>query len=131
MTESPDSRQVRCRPSGGSLVDLNGITVDLQMRSAPSRFSASSQPVPMLIESSCVLRDRYVVERQIGQGGKGTVFKALDRYRAALPQSQQYVAIKVLHAPSGSGNESEAARLAARKNKFGAGQPIFLLTFET
>src|SRR5580700_6242932 len=36
------------------------------------------------IEVGRVLRDRYVIEQRLGKGGKGTVFKALDRYRAAL-----------------------------------------------
>src|ERR1700678_1580939 len=50
------------------------------------------------IEIGRVLRDRYVLEKRLGSGGKGTVFKALDRYRADLPEAQQYVAIKILHA---------------------------------
>jgi len=33
----------------------------------------------------------------LGRGGKGTVFKALDRHRSGLPLSQQYVAVKILH----------------------------------
>ena len=49
------------------------------------------------IEPGTVLRNRYVIEECLGKGGKGTVFKALDRYRSALPASQQYVAVKVLH----------------------------------
>ena len=50
------------------------------------------------IEIGWVLRGRYVLEKRLGSGGKGTVFKALDRYRADLPEAQQYVAIKILHA---------------------------------
>src|ERR1700733_3575307 len=73
MTQIPDFRGDRCLPSAGSLVDLNGATVDLQADSAATRFSSGAPPVPAQLESSCVLRDRYVVERQLAQGGKGTV----------------------------------------------------------
>jgi serine/threonine protein kinase len=44
-----------------------------------------------------VLRERYVIEEILGTGSKGTVFKALDRYRSSLPDDQQHVALKVLH----------------------------------
>jgi serine/threonine protein kinase len=43
-----------------------------------------------------VLRNRYVLEERLGSGDRGTVFKALDRYRADLPEDDRYVAIKVL-----------------------------------
>ena len=66
-----------------------GATIDLQMTDAAS----SSMPVGV----GRVLRDRYVLEKCLGSGGMGTVFKALDRYRADLPQANQYVAIKILH----------------------------------
>ena len=46
-----------------------------------------------------ILRDRYVIQERLGSGGKGTVFKALDRYRCSLPEAQQHVALKAL--PSG------------------------------
>jgi serine/threonine protein kinase len=59
-------------------------------------------PAPPLIEPGRVLRDRYVIEQRLGYGGKGTVFRALDRYRSAFPLSQRYVALKILHDCSGS-----------------------------
>jgi serine/threonine protein kinase len=61
-----------------------------------------------------VLRDRYVLVGRLGSGGKGSVFKALDRYRASLPEAQQYVAIKILHAAAANREE----RLASLRREF-------------
>jgi serine/threonine protein kinase len=44
-----------------------------------------------------ILRDRYVIQERLGSDARGTVFKALDRYRASLPDAQQHVALKALH----------------------------------
>jgi serine/threonine protein kinase len=44
-----------------------------------------------------ILRDRYVIQERLGSGSRGTVFKALDRYRSSLPVAQQHVALKALH----------------------------------
>ena len=43
-----------------------------------------------------VLRGRYALDAEIGRGGVGTVYRALDRNRACLPLERQYVAVKVL-----------------------------------
>ena len=75
-----------------------GRTVDLRTRPAthPSESGDDSSPCAP-VEIGRVLRDRYVLEKRLGSGGMGTVFKALDRYRSDLPEANQYVAIKILH----------------------------------
>jgi serine/threonine protein kinase len=91
---------------------IQETTIDLQRRGAvTARPRASEGPPPSPVEIGQVLRDRYVIEKSLGNGGKGTVFKALDRYRSSLLPSQQYVAIKVLHAvPAGRTEMVESLR---------------------
>src|SRR5664279_2842054 len=49
------------------------------------------------IEIGRVLRDRYVIEECLASGATGTVYRALDRYRADLSETKQRIAIKILH----------------------------------
>jgi serine/threonine protein kinase len=75
------------------------ITLNLRRKGAvTSTRVASDGPPPSRVEIGQVLRSRYVIEQRLGSGGKGTVFKALDRYRSSLPAAQRYVALKILHA---------------------------------
>jgi serine/threonine protein kinase len=67
-----------------------------------------------------VLRGRYVLKARLGTGGSGAVFKALDRFRATLPATQQFVALKILHA---EGDCSEEA-LANFRLEFHCGQVL-------
>lgn len=77
---------------------LKDITVNLPRKAAVTSTRVASGPPPARVEIGQVLRNRYVIEQRLGSGGKGTVFKALDRYRSSLPLAQRYVALKILHA---------------------------------
>jgi serine/threonine protein kinase len=74
----------------------NDQTVDIERNGTSCVVFGGPPPSP--VEIGRVLRDRYVIEKRLGSGGRGTVFKAFDRFRSSLPLSQRYVAIKILHA---------------------------------
>jgi serine/threonine protein kinase len=69
---------------------------DPDTRTAPEVPHHDRQPPPP-VEIGRILRDRYVLESNLGSGGMGTVFKASDRFRFDLPEGDRYVAIKILH----------------------------------
>ena len=77
-----------------------GISVDLlpvvpQIHGDPR--AAVPGPAPARLGSGYVLRGRYVIESQMGSGGMGTVYKALDRSRSEHTETETHVAIKILH----------------------------------
>jgi len=85
-------------------------TVDVQTAAGERPTGLINAQTPSeLSDIGRVLRDRYVLVHRLGSGGKGSVFKALDRYRANLPEDQQYVAIKILHATAASREEQFAS----------------------
>jgi serine/threonine protein kinase len=83
----------------GDAVADDGITVDLipvvgetvQDTHAPPQVPAAGLGIGE------VLRGRYVIESQLASGAMGTVYKALDRSRSELAETDVHVAIKVLH----------------------------------
>ena len=76
--------------------DVTEPTIDLD-RGRSGLRKPTADPISCLAVGQ-VLRDRYVLQARLGTGGKGAVFKALDRFRTTLPDAQQYVALKILHA---------------------------------
>jgi serine/threonine protein kinase len=66
------------------------------------------------IEIGRVLRDRYVIDKGLGSGATGTVFRARDRCRCDLPEPEQYVAIKISHEKI----DDRAERLAHLRSEF-------------
>ncbi|GGF57880.1 hypothetical protein GCM10007301_17000 [Azorhizobium oxalatiphilum] len=56
--------------------------------------------------SGMVLRDRFILEDEIGRGGMGIVFRAVDRRRLEAGARQPYVAIKMLNLTFGTHPEA-------------------------
>jgi serine/threonine protein kinase len=75
----------------------DGVTLNPQADwEAPASNSTLERRTPSPVRVGSVIRNRYVLEERLGIGGKGTVFKALDRHRSDLPEEDRYVAIKIL-----------------------------------
>jgi serine/threonine protein kinase len=69
------------------------------------RHQLTNQPPYSPVDVGRILRDRYVLLDRLGGSGRGLVFKALDRNRVGFPESQQYVALKLLHATAANHEE--------------------------
>ena len=76
---------------------------------APNAPAASAAQAPAkTLPAGTVLRDRYVIEDLLGRGTRGCVYRALDRERRKLPQSNQHVAVKILRASAMTGPGAQA-----------------------
>ena len=69
----------------------------LRQSETPEHVEQPAVAAPRPIGPGTVLRSRYVLEREIGSGGMGTVYRALDRNRLGLPEEIRCIAVKVLH----------------------------------
>jgi serine/threonine protein kinase len=109
-------RSIEAKIAQYELADIDdGTTIDLipavataqpivaqPIAAQPIAARPIAAPEPRTPESSVpdigvMLRHRYVLERRLGTGGMGTVFKALDHYRCDLPEGNRHVAVKFLH----------------------------------
>jgi serine/threonine protein kinase len=84
--------------------DVDAATVDLNRHSGSEPLRSPDADSGVSMEVGCVLKDRYVIRERLGSGGRGTVFRALDRCRSSLPHAEQYVALRVLR-PRGDSSE--------------------------
>jgi serine/threonine protein kinase len=73
-------------------VDTPAPAAKAEINDGTPASAAATAPVG----PTTILRGRYVLHDEIGRGGVGTVYLALDRNRAGLPHEQQFVALKVV-----------------------------------
>jgi serine/threonine protein kinase len=77
---------------GSRINDEIGKTLIEPTQNKASNFLEQEHPA----KTGDVLNNRYQLEEQLGQGGMGSVFKALDLTKQAVHAKNHYVAIKVL-----------------------------------
>ena len=124
-TEQPVSNQ----PDGGKLDKLLTNFKSARFRSEARRASSggntgsfdlnkAAQPQMKRAGIGSILRDRFILDTEIGRGGMGNVYSAVDRRRLEAGHDQPYVAVKLLN--ESFHNDSEALRLLeaeARKSQ--------------
>ena len=98
--------------------DAGGEAVALDSNAGAPYSGHSTTAISISV--GCVLRERYVIEARLGTGGSGTVFRALDRYRSLLPDSQQHVALKVLN----SGRDCSEQTIKQLRRELHCGQML-------
>jgi serine/threonine protein kinase len=61
------------------------------------RFELDPRRETRTIGAGAMLKDRFILDAEIGRGGMGTVYRAVDRRRLEAMHRQPYVAIKLLN----------------------------------
>jgi tRNA A-37 threonylcarbamoyl transferase component Bud32 len=85
-----DFRSVRLRRDAATAGRSEG-------RNAPEAAARISEEQTRLPTAGEMLKDRFVLDRELGRGGMGTVFRAVDRRRLEARHAHPYVAIKLLN----------------------------------
>jgi serine/threonine protein kinase len=65
--------------------------------SHPSQWSGAGTGESQVVEIGSVIKGRFVLEKLLGQGGMGRVFKALDARKQEAQDRHPYVAVKILN----------------------------------
>ncbi|MCO1332919.1 bifunctional serine/threonine-protein kinase/formylglycine-generating enzyme family protein [Microbulbifer sp. OS29] len=76
---------------------LGGVPVSPGVPSEPSAPSELSEPVGSNAVTKTVIKGRFELDKLLGVGGMGAVYKALDRRKLEASDNEPYVAIKLLN----------------------------------
>jgi serine/threonine protein kinase len=93
LTEEIDPDLKSARPYAGATCDLARVPVEQPVADAMQRPDTADRSE---VDSGWLLRERYVLEQRLAQGGTAAIFRASDVQRADAPDGASHVAIKLL-----------------------------------
>ena len=112
-----DDKKPRPRNTPSTKAVATGDTPDATILASPvAETAVNSAQAGIELCAGTVLRDRFVLEAEIGRGGMGIVYRARDLRREAATDRPTYVAIKVLgHQPKQHPDAMIALQREARR----------------